>query len=77
MIKPYLLEFNCPLCGSNHAKHVCVSRPNRESYKTEFYECAGCRVMFRDLGRFTKLIRSVYNTELKRIKIKEVRSDYP
>lgn len=32
-----------------------VSRPNGTAYLTEFFECAGCTLMFRHPGRFTRL----------------------
>ena len=32
-----------------------VARPNSASYLTEFFECAGCTLMFRHPGRFTRL----------------------
>jgi hypothetical protein len=70
-----LLEFVCPLCTSNHALHVSVSRPNGEVYRTEFYQCAGCSVMFRDIDHFTKLRRARYDAVKKRIDYEDTRTD--
>lgn len=32
-----------------------VARPDGRAYLTEFFECAGCTLMFRHPGRFTRL----------------------
>jgi hypothetical protein len=47
--------WRCPLCNSNAYSQVSVVRPNRTTYKTEFFECSGCTVMFHLPGRFTRL----------------------
>jgi hypothetical protein len=46
--------FQCPLCQSAFFSIVEVKRPNGARYRTEFYECAGCTVMFRDPEKFTQ-----------------------
>ena len=48
--------FVCPICKSDRYESVFVRRPGRgdELYRTEFLECAGCTVMFRDQKRFRK-----------------------
>jgi hypothetical protein len=58
---PKLLEFNCPLCGSNVCLEVHVRRPNGEDYRTSFYRCAGCSVMFLDPERFSLLVRHTFD----------------
>lgn len=47
--------WRCPMCNSTAYSQVLVTRPDRSTYKTEFYECSGCTVMFRHPGRFTRL----------------------
>lgn len=47
-------SFSCPLCHSFHYLPVYVKRPNGSEYRTEFYQCAACTVMFRDPVRFTR-----------------------
>ena len=47
-------NFECPVCGSGNYQPVIVARPNGGTYRTEFYECAGCTTMFRDPKRFRK-----------------------
>ena len=32
-----------------------VARPDGRAYLTDFFECAGCTLMFRHPGRFTRL----------------------
>jgi hypothetical protein len=47
--------WRCPLCDTTAYNRVRVRRPDGKEYLTEFYECAGCTVMFRNPGRFTRL----------------------
>ena len=48
-------NFVCPICGADSYGPVVVKRPSRRDlYHTEFFECAGCTVMFRDPIRFRK-----------------------
>jgi len=47
--------WRCPLCNATAYSQVEVARSNGTSYKTEFYECTGCTVMFRHPGRFARL----------------------
>jgi hypothetical protein len=45
--------FRCPICRSHFYKEVVVAKAGG-FYKTEFFECSGCSVMFRDPDRFTR-----------------------
>src|SRR5712692_2622807 len=47
--------WQCPLCKATTYKKIKVRKPNDQEYLTEFFECAGCTVMFRHPGRFTRL----------------------
>jgi len=42
------LPFKGPLCGSSKYVQVFVKRPSGNWYRTEFYRCFGCSVMFTD-----------------------------
>jgi hypothetical protein len=44
--------FRCQLCGSGFFRPVLVPRPDGSHYRTSFYECAGCSVMFIDPKAF-------------------------
>lgn len=46
--------FCCPICRSRYYGVVRVKRSNGTLYATEFYECSGCSVMFRDAVKFTE-----------------------
>ena len=50
-----LRRFRCPLCKSVQALIVFLPRPGGRSYKTPFYQCAGCTVLFHDVERFSRL----------------------
>ena len=47
--------WRCPLCNGTAYSPVEVARPDGTRYRTEFYECLGCTVMFRHPGRFARL----------------------
>jgi hypothetical protein len=47
--------WRCPVCNATAYRQTLVSKPNGTTYLTEFYECAGCTLMFRHPGRFTRL----------------------
>ena len=47
--------WRCPVCNSVAYRQTLVSRPNGTAYLTEFFECAGCTLMFRHPGRLTRL----------------------
>jgi hypothetical protein len=49
--------FRCPLCSSTVYLTVIVRRPSGASYATEFFECAGCSLMFRDADRIARCER--------------------
>jgi hypothetical protein len=40
--------FLCPLCGSDAYVEVNVKRPSGEWYRTAFYKCFGCSVLFHN-----------------------------
>jgi hypothetical protein len=70
-----LRDFDCPICGSDNALCVVVIRPDGSTYKTDFYSCAGCTVMFRDIKRFKFAMRSTYDRNLKQWREKPTRGD--
>lgn len=45
--------FRCPICRSRYFAIVTVERKDRPPYRTGFYECSCCSVMFRDVAKFT------------------------
>lgn len=47
--------WRCPLCNATAYTQIAVARPSGKGYLTEFYECAGCTVMFRNPARFARL----------------------
>jgi len=47
--------WRCPVCNSTAYRQTLVARPNGTTYLTEFFECAGCTLMFRHPGRFARL----------------------
>ncbi len=47
--------WRCPVCDATAYRQTLVNRPNGGTYLTEFYECAGCTLMFRHPGRFARL----------------------
>jgi hypothetical protein len=50
---PYGPAFRCPICRSGAFQDVQVKRPDGSTYKTDFRQCSGCSVMFRDSVKFT------------------------
>lgn len=46
-------NFRCPICRATVFRPVTVRRLNGQYHQTEFFECGGCTVMFRDPVRFT------------------------
>ncbi len=60
---PYLEEngpqFSCPICRSGYFQVVVVQK-NGGAYKTDFHQCSGCTVMFRDPVKFTLFKPYVY-----------------
>jgi hypothetical protein len=59
------IPFNCPLCGSNQCLSVVVKRTNGDYYRTAFYRCAGCTVMFLNPEKFSKQIRYTFDSGRK------------
>lgn len=62
-----LLEFLCPLCGSNVATYVHVQGRSGNPVRMPFYRCAGCTVQFGDIQRFKQLMRHTFDTNLHRV----------
>jgi hypothetical protein len=48
------VPFTCPLCGSDGYVAIHVQRPSSNWYRTPFYSCFGCRVMFDDPQLFSR-----------------------
>jgi hypothetical protein len=44
----------CPICLKANYASVVVRKPSGGHYTTEFYECSGCSVMFRDPHEFIR-----------------------
>lgn len=40
--------FRCPICHGTSCESVVVRRPNGSLYRTEFFRCAICTLMFTD-----------------------------
>ena len=72
---PKLLEFLCPLCGSNLAHFVNVDGRSGNPVRMPFYQCAGCTVQFGDIQRFKRLMRHTYDTEKHRVDEKPMIGD--
>jgi hypothetical protein len=51
--------FRCPVCGSGTYVAVHVRRPSGNWYRTPFYRCFGCTVMFEDPVMFGRSDRTV------------------
>jgi hypothetical protein len=51
---PKAVYFRCPICRSQRYEPVVVRARTGKPYQTEFYECSGCSVMFRDPPKFTR-----------------------
>ena len=47
------MDFKCPVCHCSMFDSVIVSRPDGESYKTSFFRCAACTLMFMEPELFT------------------------
>jgi len=45
----------CPLCNSGVYLSVLIPRNDGTFYKTDFFQCLGCTVMFRIPDKFTRL----------------------
>lgn len=44
--------FRCPICHAERYVPLRVRRPDGSWYRTEFWECFGCSVMFADPVKF-------------------------
>ena len=47
--------WRCPLCNATAYNQVQVPRADGTQYKTAFFECGACTVMFRHPARFARL----------------------
>jgi hypothetical protein len=47
--------WRCPLCLGGHYEPVVVTRTNGGSYRTEFFQCGRCSVVFRDPATYARL----------------------
>lgn len=47
------MRFQCPVCDSPECDRVIVERPDGSAYRTEFFFCLGCTMMFREPELFT------------------------
>jgi hypothetical protein len=50
------VRFQCPICTGSNFRDTVVPRGSGH-YKTAFYECCGCGVMFRDPKKFSRWAR--------------------
>jgi hypothetical protein len=57
---PKLLDFLCPLCGSNLCLLVFVEGREGRSVRMPWYRCSGCTVLFHDPKRFSVLMQRTY-----------------
>jgi hypothetical protein len=58
---PRLLNFLCPLCGSNNCSFAGVTRKDGSYFVIkEFFQCAGCSVMFTNPIEFSRLTRDTF-----------------
>jgi len=46
------MNWTCPICRCTRYRITSVERPDGSTYKTEFHQCAGCTVMFREPALF-------------------------
>jgi hypothetical protein len=46
------MEFRCPICSCINFRDVVVPKGSGY-YRTAFFECCGCSVMFRDPAKFS------------------------
>jgi hypothetical protein len=49
--------FECPVCGHRRYYRIQVQRERQPPYRTSFYGCLGCTVMFTDPYRFTQSVK--------------------
>jgi DNA-directed RNA polymerase subunit RPC12/RpoP len=49
--------FECPVCGHRRFYRVLVPRDGQTPYRTAFYGCVGCSIMFTDPYRFTQSVK--------------------
>jgi hypothetical protein len=71
---PRLLDFNCPLCGSNNCRFVSIRDPNGTWFVTEFFQCVGCSVMFTNPAEFSRLTRDTFTGKWRE---REPMREYP
>ena len=49
--------FECPVCGHRRFYRILVQRDGQPAYRTAFYGCFGCSIMFTDPYRFTQSVK--------------------
>ena len=69
--------FKCPLCDGRKYVEVRVQKPNGHWYRTEFFQCFTCSVMFRDPVLFSKCMVDTANDDLRLTSVYIVRPDTP
>jgi len=58
------LSLVCPLCGSDGYVAIHVRRPGGNWYRTPFYRCFGCSVMFEHPRAFAQQRKIVRDPEV-------------
>ena len=53
--------FECPVCKHRRFYRILVQRDRQAPYRTAFYGCFGCSVMFTDPYRFTQSVKTQRN----------------
>lgn len=54
-------DYKCPICESDSYVRIVVKKPNGDWYRTAFFQCFGCSVMFTDPKAFTEKRKHVRN----------------
>ena len=50
--------FECPVCGHRRYYRIIIPRERQPAYRTAFYGCFGCSMMFTDPYKFTQGAKS-------------------
>ena len=58
-----MIQFECPICGSDGFRQVEVRGREGVSRLTQAYECTGCSTMFRERERYTRHRRRVMGAD--------------
>jgi hypothetical protein len=65
--------FDCPICGSNEYHGVVFQSRKGGDYHASLYECGGCHVVFGDVEKFTRVIRSTWSKQFTNREVKATR----